>query len=370
MMKRELELDESKTEQNASKKVKVTPLSQDRIRGMMIGVGLGDALGAPHEFHNQIPLNRYSGKLEHPLTVHRRFQGGQLVGNVGQMTDDTEMTMTLARLIIEGRGIYKSQNAIRRYMEWANSKCTFLGKNTRKLFVGVKTVEGYKKRWTKLRGEPESSWSQSNGCLMRCSPLAVLPLNTLDVCETDCELTNFHPTCVDAIRSYVCALRKLLEGRTAAEATAKALATATELDVIRAITEGRDQKARYVGGPTKGWVAHALYCAFYALNSPKPTFQERVDEIIRLDGNKDTDTISAISGAMLGALYGLGAMESESVTGPNLKILLAVDPTTGGLPRPEKYAARYLLKIADELAIISLKSQLNSESCRMKTFLG
>jgi len=46
------------------------PGRRDRVRGMLYGVALGDALGAPHSFprgnafHNQVPLARYSGALE------------------------------------------------------------------------------------------------------------------------------------------------------------------------------------------------------------------------------------------------------------------------------------------------------------------
>lgn len=148
---------------------------RNHIRGMVLGAALGDALGAPHEFRNQVPLGRYTGRLEHPLVVVRRFQGGRLAGNVGQITDDTEMMIALADALIARGGAYDRGLAAARYLAWANSKCPFLGGNTRKLFVGVKTVAGYQGRWSALRAKPEADWSQSNGCLMRCAPLAVLP---------------------------------------------------------------------------------------------------------------------------------------------------------------------------------------------------
>jgi len=96
---------------------------------------------------------------------------------------------------------------------------------------------------------------------------------------------------------------------------------------------------------------HALYCAFYALNSPLRGFQDRIDEIVRLGG--DTDTNGAIAGALLGALYGAAEMEAEERTGPNIRTLLGVDPAAGDLPRPPRYAARRLPAIADKLADIA-----------------
>lgn len=320
---------------------------RDLIRGMLLGVALGDALGAPHEFANQIPLEKYTGVLEHPLLVCRRFQGGKLKGNVGQITDDTEMTIALADAICRRRG-YDRGAAIAGYLEWANSKCPFMGRNTRALFVGVKTIKGYEGRHAALCAEPRVKWSQSNGCLMRCAPLAALPDTEWGgAVALDSAATNPHPVCVDAVRAYVCAARELLAGETAAAATAKALVTATTDEVIAAIATGRDQEPQDVSSE-KGWVVHAVYCAFLALNGPEASFQDRIDRIERLGG--DPDTNGAIAGALLGAQLGEAAMRAETRTGANIERVLANDPATGGLPRPKKYAASRLLSLADLLA--------------------
>jgi ADP-ribosylglycohydrolase len=326
-------------------------IRHDRVSGMLYGVALGDALGAPHEFRNQVPLARYSGGLEHALVVVRRFQGGRLVGSVGQITDDTEMMLALADAVVAGGGAYDAGRAVARYLAWANSRCPFLGNNTRRLFTGVKTYEGYRGRWQAARAEPPAAWSQANGCLMRCAPLAALPDEAWeDAVAADCALTNFHPVCLDGVRAYVGAARALLAGGDPAEATAAALALAREPDVVAVIASARDGAPRLVADERKGWILHALHCAFYALNLPLRTFQERIDLVVRLGG--DTDTNGAIAGALLGALYGAAAMRAETRTGPNLDIILAVDPAEGDLPRPPRYAARRLPEVADALAAL------------------
>ena len=100
----------------------------------------------------------------------------------------------------------------------------------------------------------------------------------------------------------------------------------------------------------KGWVLHALHCAFLALNSGRPEFQDRIDQVIRLGG--DTDTNGAIAGALLGALYGARALAAEDRTGPNVEAVLAVDSLAGELPRPARYGARHLPAIAQMLAAL------------------
>ena len=66
-------------------------MSQDKIRGMLWGVALGDALGSPFEkYKTGIPLSQYNGKLIHNTGKYPP----------GKVTDDTEMTLTLARYLI------------------------------------------------------------------------------------------------------------------------------------------------------------------------------------------------------------------------------------------------------------------------------
>lgn len=321
---------------------------RDRIRGMLLGAALGDALGAPHEFATSEPLSRYSGRLELPLTVHRRFQGGKLTGGVGQVSDDTEMMIALASSIVQHSG-YDRATACQNYLDWANSRCPFMGRNTRALMYGVKTIQGFETRWRALRAEPQVQWSQSNGCLMRASPLAALPEADWRAAATqDCLLTNFHPVCTESVRAYVGAAHRLLRGAPVADAMGVADVEITAADARAAFEAGRDQAPRDVSFQ-KGWVAHALYCAFLALNDPSPTFQDRIDRIVRLGG--DTDTNAAIAGALLGAHFGEVAMRAENRTGTNLDVLLALrGDACGQLLRPRQYSAARLPDLADSLA--------------------
>jgi ADP-ribosylglycohydrolase len=168
-----------------------------------------------------------------------------------------------------------------------------------------------------------------------------------EAAAADCVLTNFHPICVNAVTVYLRAVRALLEGASPAEATAKASLEASEDDVRSAVEAGRRQRVRDVTF-NKGWVLHALYCAFLALNDPRATLQDRIDRVVRLGG--DTDTNAAIAGSLLGAFYGEAAMRSEDRTSVNLGTILACDTSVGPLARPERYTARHLMVLADALA--------------------
>jgi ADP-ribosyl-[dinitrogen reductase] hydrolase len=317
---------------------------------MLYGVALGDALGAPHEFRKSVPLSEYTGRLQYQLSVFRRFQGGYIMGCVGQISDDTEMMIALADSIIDSsndtRLIYNRHAAVEGYVDWANSACPFLGNNTRKLFVGISTAAGYERRMRKLCEQPMEEWTQSNGCLMRCAPIAALS-NREVIAAVDCGITNPHPVCLDAVKSYVRAAHLLIEGHDVGSATESAYRQA-ETEVVKyAIESGRRRRPRTLDGPDRGWVAHGLYAAFVALHSPADTFAERLDEIIRLGG--DTDTNAAIAGGLLGALYGAPAMMAEDRTGSNLRIVLECQTENGELVRPPEYSAGRLPDIAASL---------------------
>ena len=62
---------------------------KDKIKGMIIGACLGDALGLPHEFKSSKVI--YTGKLEFNPVITSRFQQYAKVLNVGDTSDDTAM---------------------------------------------------------------------------------------------------------------------------------------------------------------------------------------------------------------------------------------------------------------------------------------
>src|SRR5579862_892733 len=148
----------------------INNISVDKMSGMFMGAFLGDALGAPHEFRCNSHII-YTGKLEHQAFYISQFQGRRELA-VGQVTDDSEMSLTLLRSIIENKG-YDRDKVIKGYMNWCNSGGWMIGKNTRAILKGVTTLRGYQNRIKKILLLPEEERSQSNGGLMRCTHLAL-----------------------------------------------------------------------------------------------------------------------------------------------------------------------------------------------------
>lgn len=300
-------------------------MSLDRIQGMFIGVFLGDALGAPHEFRTGKDLV-YTGRLEYETNYVTRFQGRKTL-TVGQCTDDTEMTLTLLRTLLRD-GDYNRNNVLKGYLDWANSGGWMMGRNTRLLFRGVKTIKGYSNRFEKLENS-----SQSNGSLMRCSPLALLD-DTISITE-DCNLTNSNDVNLDCSMVYVSALRLALRGVSKQEiySQVKLLAKTEQVKTLfEEIDSGEERDIK----TNKGWCLHSLWCAFSAMLLFND-YEEAVGWIIRKHPGSDTDTNACIAGALLGAILGYEKMTSKPTTIENIKIVLSVDIENSPTPRPSYY---------------------------------
>jgi ADP-ribosylglycohydrolase len=316
-------------------------ITLDRVRGMFMGAFLGDALGAPHEFkcNNSVI---YTGKIEHRPFRTSQFQGKKEL-EVGQITDDSELTITLLRQLIKDQG-YVKNNVIMEYLGWSNTENThFQGKNTRALFKGIKTLKGYQNRIAKILLSEEHEISQSNGSLMRCSPLALL---NDDICIVeDVNITNPCKVNRDCGMVYIKCLRMALKGERYSNIFeyAKEIAETDEVKFVLQQVENREVRDI---SDQKGWCLHALWCTFIVLTSFKD-YDKAMNWVINIYAS-DTDTNACIAGAMLGATLGFDKLNSEELTKSNIEILLNSDVNSGPTPRPAKYQPHDFFELTEQ----------------------
>ncbi len=328
----------------------------DRILGGLIGVALGDALGVPHEFH-WTTTESYTGVLQHRLQFRRKYQPSVLLG-VGQVSDDTEMTLALARCLVRV-GHWNREEVAKSYMTWANSAMS-IGRNTRQLFKGVRTYAGFVNRYRLSFGIlPEhgvvspGDASQSNGTLMRAFPLACL--DDVEVEVNDALLTNPNTVNVAANMIYVGAVRLALRGRSPREiweyVVSRRHLHKTIGDLITAVETGEDWQ---LNGEKKGWVLYSLYMALVCLHDIREgyntgSFSRAMYWVIHDHPGSDT-TNAAIAGGLLGAIMGADMMLSDPVTKENYARIRHVTETD--VPRPIEYTPHDLPELAAALAAL------------------
>lgn len=277
----------------------------ERARGVLWGQAVGDALGTAVEFERAAHIaERFPNGLREVLG------GGPFALERGQITDDTELALCLARSLAE-RARYDEEDVVRRYVGWCNSRPPDCGTTTRRAF-GASLPEG--SAWAPLVRDRALRDSQANGALMRVSPLGVfgatLDAETLHrLAATDARFSHPHAVCVAANQVFVFAIahavRTGARGAEVYEATLElARGTPSCAEVVPTLEAAR--RALPEDAFTHmGWVRHALQAAFHQLFHAT-SFEEALVEVVGLGG--DTDTNGCIAGALLGATFGVGQL--------------------------------------------------------------
>lgn len=341
----------------------------DKYRGLLAGVLLGDALGAPHEFRSQTDV--YTGKIQYRAKIH--FGHGPVKHlALGQITDDGEMSLIIARHLLFDNG-YNQRDVVLDYIDWAQ-KAPFMGLNTQYLFKNItakdsdrriatyqkrynarKEVTRYNKKEKRGFGWEQEEWSQSNGSLMRIAPLALL--NDLKAVDSDTIITNPHPINREVNKLYVTMLVKCLTTddspttifneviQHAVEPEVIAVLNQVVQDYGYVVQHGKWVLSRDVT-KCKGWVLHSFYVALLAFLA-----YQRMDHglnwIIMLGG--DTDTNAAIGGALIGAHLGYNKMNEEPITRDNLQLVLTAGTTSGDFPRVAAYTPYRFMDMTEDL---------------------
>lgn len=301
--------------------------------GCLLGQLVGDALGSLVEFQSPAQiLHKY------PKGVRELADGGTWDTIAGQPTDDSEMALLLARMLVE-RKTYDPDAALQAYRYWLDSGPFDCG---RTISAG-------------LRGRPNPD-SQANGALMRISPLGIFganyPLETVgNWAKGDAALTHPNPICQQANALFTMAIaHAIASGCEAKDLYQNIKQWAADLDVDQPLMDVIHEAAAAPPADYlqhQGWVLIAFHNALWQLVHA-PSFEEGVVDTIMQGG--DTDTNAAICGALLGAVH-----EVQKIPIRWVERVLTCRPKAGSpgvhRPRPECFwpvdAWELALKLVD-----------------------
>lgn len=287
--------------------LKPQPFDWEAVRGMMYGLAIGDALGAPLE--GALPSNH----------VQRNIADGQ-------PTDDTIMAVLTLESLIKHNGLDPAALA----ETFRTSKIWGRGKTVKRVLHLL--ADGVP--WD-MAGQP----SAGNGALMRIAPLAIPYLKIGGTglwADTALAIMLTHNDCLalSTSLSFVWMLYDLI----AADKVPAATYYGDLYAEVGKDVENRDYPprggsfARYAGPPWRyvssvlkvarrhsmttrtacdAWHSGAMLletwpCALYILEKYASDPEQAI--IRAVNDTKDSDTIGAIVGAAVGALHGVGAL--------------------------------------------------------------
>jgi len=248
----------------------------DQLGGALVGLALGDALGAPYEF--KVP----------PFTVEAEFRTGVFGTLPGYPTDDSTLAVFAAEAVLEP-GDWRA-GYTRRLVAWMQSGPPDIGNQTR--LAAQCWAAG-------AAPEPDAA-AQGNGSLMAVTPVVL----------------------------------RFASDRERARATAADFAWLTHPSDVAAATNARfaDALLDVLGGGEApvvgearlpaherhmGWCELCLDLAFLTWHRAKELGPlPALVELIGLGG--DTDTNAAVAAALLGAGYGTAAWPDDLVAGLHL----------------------------------------------------
>ena len=277
----------------------------DRRRGTLIGLAVGDALGAAVEFQSP-------GSFP-PVTGYRN--GGPHRLNAGEWTDDTSMALALADSIATVGWDLKDQAD--RYVQWwqtgkysVNGRCFDIGITTRSA-LGKFTA----KKDALMSGDRSDSAS-GNGSIMRLAPVTIryahlypAKVDELSRLAEESSLpTHASDQCVSACRYLATVLAALIHGENRDEVLSpdwKPLQRLNDLKplnpLIQEIAQGSFRRKQPPAIQGSGWVVKSLEASLWAFHDAA-TFEEAVLKAVNL--GDDADTTGAICGQLAGAYWG------------------------------------------------------------------
>lgn len=281
--------------------------SKSRWEGCLLGLAVGDALGAPLEFHRRERITPIKGMIE----------GGKFRMRLGEWTDDTAMALCLADSLLASGG-FDPFDQMARYWRWAND-----GENsTRPRAFGIgKTVAVALGRYQQT-GEywcgSDALSASGNGSIMRLAPVAMRYAGDdllVMHAESSSRTTHASPLCLSACRLMARLLDRALLGETS---KAVWLDTSTFCcedyhEFLRPLldAEYRDKPAEGIRG--SGYVIESLEAALWCIWHSN-SFEEAV--LMAANLGDDADTTAAVTGQLAGAFYGV-----EAIPGTWLSVL-------------------------------------------------
>ncbi|WEO76409.1 ADP-ribosylglycohydrolase family protein [Cryobacterium sp. SO2] len=285
----------------------LTTTQTDRAVGVLLGLACGDALGAGYEFGPPLPDGA-------AVTMKG---GGQFDWAPGEWTDDTSMAVPIARAVAAGRDLADERvldEIVAQWVDWARTAPDVGIQLRAVLGSAAPTAAGV--RISAQKHHELNGRSAGNGSLMRTAPVALAYLDDPDVLAVAAraisDLTHIEADAGDACVLWCLAIRHaVLEAELDVRVGLGALPEERRERWAGLIDEAEAHPPAYFD--RNGWVVQALQAAWSAIRSAPETDASQLQLALAaaVRGGRDTDTVAAIAGELVGARWGASAVPGE-----------------------------------------------------------
>jgi ADP-ribosylglycohydrolase len=306
--------------------------------GAFLGMLCGDAAGATLEFYRKPITETIAEK------AMRMPGGGALNVGKGQITDDSELALSLAFALYDKnpKEGFPTESVARAYSNWYHSRPFDMGSTCARAFSVQPDEDGNYSNRMMRQANQGSFVSEANGALMRVTPVALWSLteSTLTIvhnAKMDALLSHPNPVCQDCNALFCLAIVHLIKHPGDYQGAISMLEDYAQSHVLTKVKdwlmidsidiEMLDAKTNI------GHVRWGFTMAMHFLRNGS-SFEEAIKKTLLKGG--DTDTNCAIVGAIMGALHGVDGIP-EYMRVP--VISFDVENPESGHRRPVRYNA-------------------------------
>ncbi len=268
----------------------------DRLRGALLGIAVGEALGAPADYltADQI-VERYG--------IITDMVGGGCHGlEPGETTDATAMMLCLAESLADVGG-FDAEDVMDRYLAWFDSVPLDMSLAVRTSLLSYRSGTPWdlaSRRAHEILGGPTAG----NGSLMRCAPLAMRYLNDPETrratTQRESTLTHFDrlagASCVAFNDLLAAAVHDELREQLPIIAEAMMDEDKRVSATLREAVEAEPEEIQ-----SSAFVLDTLCAAVWSVLRTH-SFEDALVLAVNLGG--DADTVAAVTGALAGAVHG------------------------------------------------------------------
>ncbi|WP_396332531.1 ADP-ribosylglycohydrolase family protein [Burkholderia anthina] len=289
------------------------PNRSSRLRGGLLGLLIGDALGVPYEFHAASALPPSAAIDMTPPPGFARTHAGVPPGT---WSDDGAQALALLDALSRDQGLNLDTFA-GNLQDWLHRGA--FTPDGRVFDVGLQTqraLHALAAGTASAAAGPADERDNGNGSLMRCFPVVMIATSrdeAIRLARKQSVVTHAHPRSQLCCALYALTALGIVDGQPAPDAVR------TAEDELLARYEGTDDElelkivldGRFDAPQGSGYVVDSFWSAIHCLLSTG-SYEDCVKRAIAL-GN-DTDTTAAIAGSLAGALHGEHALPDRWVT--------------------------------------------------------
>lgn len=260
----------------------------DKGAGMLVGLAVGDALGAPLEFQKARTPKNY---------VTEYITGGAHNVSLGEWTDDTSMALAMAKSLVEKQS-FDANDIMFKFCGWYKNgeysprgECFDIGGTTAVALSSYLNELDDSDYLQPYRGRTSDD-SSGNGALMRLAPVIMVAkdrYHAIQLAVQQTLLTHASNTCVDY---SVMLAEELYHG----------------YPILRHDKHKLPLETKRKDVLSGGYVKETYQCAWWAFQTTN-SFEDCI--IKAVNRGHDADTVGAVAGMIAGRHYGHSLIPSH-----------------------------------------------------------